>query len=55
MFEDEKIVYCLDANILIQAWQKYYSPEICPSYWEVLNGLGKKGVVFIPELVYEEI
>jgi len=55
MFEDEKVVYCMDANILIQAWQKYYSPEICPSYWEVLNDLGKKGVIFIPELVYEEI
>jgi len=55
MFEDEKAVYCIDANILIQAWQKYYSPEICPSYWEVLNDLGKKGVIFIPELVYEEI
>lgn len=55
MFEDEKVVYCIDANILIQAWQKYYSPEICPSYWEVLNDLGKKGVIFIPELVYEEI
>ena len=55
MFEEEKAIYCIDANILIQAWQKYYSPEICPSYWEVLNDLGKKGVIFIPELVYEEI
>lgn len=55
MFENEKVVYCIDANILIQAWQKYYSPEICPSYWEVLNSLGKQGVIFIPELVYEEI
>lgn len=55
MFEDEKVIYCIDANILIQAWQKYYSPEICPSYWEVLNNLGKRGAIFIPELVYEEI
>ncbi|PRP68116.1 DUF4411 family protein [Nonlabens agnitus] len=55
MFEDEKVVYCIDANILIQAWQKYYSPEICPSYWEILNDLGRKGIIFIPQLVYEEI
>lgn len=47
--------YCLDANVLIQAWQKYYSPEFCPSYWEVLNDLGIKGVIFIPEMVHEEI
>ncbi|WP_291967014.1 DUF4411 family protein [Maribacter sp.] len=55
MFEDEKVIYCIDANILIQAWQKYYSPDICPSYWEVLDELGQKGKIFIPELVYEEI
>ncbi len=47
--------YCLDANVLIQAWQKYYSPNICPSYWEMLNMLGKNDKIFIPELVYEEI
>ncbi|MGM0531632.1 MAG: DUF4411 family protein [Bacteroidota bacterium] len=28
------VKYCLDANVLIQAWQKYYSPDICPGYWE---------------------
>lgn len=55
IFEEQEVVYCIDANILIQAWQKYYSPEFCPSYWDVLNELGKKGLIFIPELVYEEI
>ncbi len=35
-------IYCLDANALIQAWQKYYAPRICPDYWEVLNELGIK-------------
>ena len=47
--------YCLDANVLIQAWQKYYNPKFCPDYWKVLNELGAKGVIFIPELVYDEI
>jgi len=47
--------YCIDANVLIQAWQKYYSPKICPNYWEVLNDLGKADIIFIPELVFEEI
>jgi predicted nucleic acid-binding protein len=48
-------IYCLDANVLIQAWQKYYSPKFCPDYWKVLNKLGDEGRVFIPEMVYEEI
>ncbi|WP_026632990.1 DUF4411 family protein [Dyadobacter alkalitolerans] len=47
--------YCLDANMLIQAWNFYYSPKFCPSYWDVLNNLGSAGTIFIPYMVYEEI
>ena len=47
--------YCLDSNVLIQAWQKYYSPKYCPSYWDVLNELGSEDVIFIPSMVYDEI
>jgi hypothetical protein len=47
--------YLLDANVLIQAWQKYYSPKLCPDYWERLNELGSKGIISLPEMVYEEI
>jgi hypothetical protein len=48
-------IYCLDANVLIQAWQKYYSPALCPDYWDRLNELGEQGIIFIPESVSEEI
>lgn len=47
--------YCLDANVLIQAWQKYYNPKFCPDYWKTLNELGKQGRIFIPEEVHVEI
>jgi predicted nucleic acid-binding protein len=47
--------YCLDTNVLIEAWQKYYSPIFCPSYWDVLNKLGAEEIIFIPEIVFEEI
>jgi len=47
--------YCLDANVLIQAWQKYYNPKFCPDYWNILIELGNQDKIFIPELVYEEI
>jgi predicted nucleic acid-binding protein len=49
------LLYCLDTNVLIEAWQKYYSPKFCPSYWDILNELGRKEVIFVPELVFEEI
>jgi predicted nucleic acid-binding protein len=48
-------IYCLDANVLIEAWQKYYAPEICPDYWEILNTLGSQGIIFLPEEVKNEI
>ncbi len=48
-------IYCLDANVLIQAWQKYYSPTLCPSYWEILNDLGAAERIFMPAAVREEI
>jgi predicted nucleic acid-binding protein len=41
--------------VLIQAWQKYYNPKFCPDYWEVLIELGNHELIFIPEVVYEEI
>jgi hypothetical protein len=47
--------YCLDANVLIQAWQKYYSPDFCPDYWTILNELGQQGRIFIPEEVKNEV
>ena len=47
--------YCLDTNVLIQAWQKYYSPKICPSYWDLLDSLGIQNKIFMPEMVYDEI
>jgi len=47
--------YCFDANVLIQAWQKYYAPAICPDYWDILIEFGKKSLIFLPEEVYNEI
>lgn len=48
-------LYCLDANVLIQAWQKYYSPKFCPDYWKVLDEYGSRGTIFLPEAVYDEV
>jgi hypothetical protein len=47
--------YCLDANVLIQAWQKYYSPKFCPDYWSLLNDFGETGKIFLPQNVFDEI
>jgi len=48
-------IYCLDANVLIQAWNTYYNPKFCPDYWNILIKLGKYRTIFVPEVVLEEI
>ena len=35
--------YCLDTNILVEAWNKYYSPDLCPEYWEIIDELARRG------------
>ena len=47
--------YILDSNVFIEAWAKYYSPDFCPDYWDILNLLGQRGRLFIPEAVNDEI
>lgn len=47
--------YCLDTNVFIEAWQKYYRPGLCPGYWDVLNELGKEEMIFIPVAVFDEV
>lgn len=47
--------YCLDSNVLIQAWRFYYSPDICADYWEILNKFGKEGRILLPNSVFDEI
>ncbi len=52
---EHSTTYCLDANVLIQAWQKYYSPALCPDYWTVLDKLGTEKRIFICQEVQKEI
>lgn len=47
--------YCLDTNILIEAWNKHYSMELCPDYWAILDKLAKEGKVFCTGEVKKEI
>jgi hypothetical protein len=47
--------YCIDTNVLIQAWNHYYSPNFCPDYWAVLSELGVRKIIFLNEQVAKEI
>lgn len=47
--------YCLDTNVLINAWNQYYHRDFCPDYWSELRRLGLAGRIFVPEMVKEEL
>lgn len=47
--------YCLDTNVFIEGWNKYYSIDLSPSYWDILDKLAQDGRVFAPIEVKREI
>ena len=48
-------IYCLDSNFFIEAWNKYYSPDLCQDFWNIINEIGKNGIFYIPSQVRDEI
>lgn len=50
-----KMLYLLDANVLIDANRDYYGLERVPEFWEWLTYHGGQGNVKIPVEIYEEI
>ena len=49
------MIYSLDTNVLIQAWNGYYSPDFCADYWNCMDNLIQAGIIFIAEEVYREL
>jgi len=47
--------FCLDTNVFIEGWNKYYSEDLCPSYWEILDSLARAERVSAPIEVRREI
>lgn len=47
--------YCLDTNVFIEPWNKYYSPQFTKGYWSLLHTMAGKGVIFSPAEVKREI
>lgn len=49
------MLYLLDANVLIDANRDYYPIERVPEFWDWLAAMGKKGLVKVPQEIFEEI
>ena len=53
-YKDDKLIYLLDANTLINAKNFYYPIDRVPEYWEWLVYQGGIGNVKIPVEIFEE-
>lgn len=47
--------YCLDTNIFIEPWKRFYSVKFTKGYWEILADLSQKGILFSTTEVKKEI
>ena len=47
--------YALDANVFIEAKNKYYGFELCPGFWQALTALHKSKSVFSIDKVCDEL
>ena len=47
--------YCLDTNIFIEPWNRFYSIKFIKGYWEILENLAKKEIIFSTIEVKKEI
>jgi len=49
------VQYCLDANVFIEAYRRYYAFDIAPGFWEALAEWAEQDIVCSPLLVYDEL
>ena len=47
--------FCLDTNVFVQAWNRYYAIDFAEPYWTKLDELAQAGIVFATEEVKREI
>ncbi len=47
--------FCLDTNVFVQAWNRYYAIDFAEPYWTKLDELAQAGIVFATEEVKHEI
>ncbi|GBD90789.1 hypothetical protein BMS3Abin04_01508 [bacterium BMS3Abin04] len=51
----ETIKYILDTNVFIEAFRRYYSFDIAPSFWEFLINTAKTKKIISIDRVYSEL
>jgi hypothetical protein len=49
------MTYLLDANVFIEAENRYYQHDVCPGFWDWLQQANRAGLVYSIEKVHDEL
>jgi hypothetical protein len=49
------VTYVLDANVFIEAKNRYYAFDLCPGFWDWMDHIVKRGEVLTIEMVRNEV
>jgi hypothetical protein len=47
--------YCFDTSALLEAWARYYPPDVFPSFWERIEESITDGAIVCPDEVLVEL
>lgn len=50
-----KVKFLLDANVFIEAYRRYYSFDIAPSFWELLEKFAESGKIISIDRIGNEL
>lgn len=48
-------LYCFDTSALMDAWNRYYPPDVLPPLWEKLDQFAADGTAICPDEVLKEL
>lgn len=48
-------LYCFDTSALMDAWNRYYPPDVLPPLWDKLDGFAATGKAISPDEVLKEL
>lgn len=48
-------LYCFDTSALMDAWNRYYPPDVLPPLWDKLDLFASSGVAISPDEVLREL
>jgi len=52
---DNNHTFCVDTSAFLDAWERYYSPDVFSSLWNQLDELVQKRTIIISTEVYNEM